>query len=141
MVTSSFANNVSSLGITLVRIFTGWFILLYGLELFQIQALLEFLKESNIPFPYLTGYAAKIIEFIGGICLIFGLFTKWVTPLLIAVMCGVLYTVNNGNIFEGESPFLFMLLFTLFLINGAGKWSLDHLLITSRKEKKGNVNI
>lgn len=141
MATSSFSKNVSLLSITLVRIFTGWLILRYGLELFHIELLLEFLQKTNIPYPDLTGYAAKIIEFIGGICLIIGLFTRWVTFPLIVVMCGVIYTVNNGSIFEGESPFLFLLLFTVFLIKGAGEWSVDNLLKTRLNTKKSKVDI
>jgi len=139
MTTVNFSKNVSLLGITLVRIFTGYLIFRYGLELFQIEALLEFLEKTNVPFPYLAGYAAKTIELIGGICLILGLFTRWATPPLIIIMCGVIYTANNGNIFEGEAPFLFLLLFTLFLVNGAGKWSVDHLIKTRLTQNKNKV--
>jgi uncharacterized membrane protein YphA (DoxX/SURF4 family) len=127
--------NVSLFSMTLVRIFTGYLILRYGLELFHIQLLLEFLQKTNVLFPNFTGYAAKTIELVGGFCLIIGLFTRWVTPLLIAVMCGVIYTTTNESIFDGEFPFLFLLLFVVFFINGAGKWSVDNLLKTRRDAK------
>ena len=139
VITVSFTENLAVIGTTLVRILTGYLIFRYGLELFQIDALLEFLENANIPFPNLAGYAAKTIELVGGVCLILGLFTRWVTPPLIIVMCGVIYTAFNGNIFEGEAPFLFSLLFTLFFVNGAGKWSLDHLIETRLKPKKTMV--
>lgn len=138
MTTLSFSKNLPPIGMTIIRIFTGWLIIRYGLELFQIDGLLNFLKEANIPFPVFSGYAAKLIELIGGICLIMGLFTRWVTPPLMVVMYGVIYTTANGNVFNGEFPFLFMLLFAVFLINGAGKWSVDHWLENrfKRKEKQ-----
>ncbi len=115
-------------GMTLIRIFTGYLIYRYGRELFNIEGLLDFLKKENIPFPVFTGYAAKIIELVGGIFLILGLFTRIVCILLMIVMYGVIYTTANGNFLEGEFPFLFLLLFGVFLINGAGKWSLDHVI-------------
>jgi putative oxidoreductase len=122
------AKNLPVLGMTIIRVFTGYYIYRYGLELFNIDGLLDFLKKENIPFPVFTGYAAKIIEFVGGICIIIGLFTRWVTPPLMVVMYGVIYTTAHGSIFEGEFPFLFMLLFGVFFIYGAGKWSVDYWL-------------
>jgi Predicted membrane protein len=123
---------------TIVRVFTGWLIFRYGLELFHINELLDFLKKENFPFPVFSGYAAKIIELVGGACLILGIFTRWATPPLMAVMYGVIYVTANGSIFDGEFPFLFLLLFAVFFINGAGKWSLDNWL-SNRKIKSGGV--
>lgn len=130
-----FLKIISPLGMTIVRVFTGWFILRYGLELFHIDALIDFLRKEGIPFPVFSAYAAKLIEFIGGICLMVGLFVRWVTPALMVVMYGVIYTTANGSIFEGEFPFLFLLLFAVFLINGAGEWSLDGLLKRARNQR------
>lgn len=121
-------DNFYSAGTTLVRIFAGLFILRYGRELFYIQDLLNFLKDEKIPFPVFAGYAAKIIELLGGAMLMAGLFTRWVTPPLIVVMIGVIYTTANGSIFQGQVCFLFILIFAVFFFNGAGKWSLDYLI-------------
>lgn len=136
MITSSFLKQLPHFGTTLIRILTGWFIIRYGMELFSIDGLLDFLKKENIPFPVFTGYAAKIIELVGGICLILGLFTRWVTPPLIIVMYGVIYTTAHGNIFQGEGAALFMFLFALFLIHGPGKWSVDYWLEHRSKSKE-----
>lgn len=127
------------MGMTIIRIFTGWLILRYGRELFHIHDLLHFLQEGNVPFPAFTGYAAKIIELVGGACLIIGLFTRWVTPPLMVVMCGVIYTTANGNIFDGELPFLFLLLFAVFFIQGAGEWSADHWLQRKFSKSKNHT--
>lgn len=129
------SKQTSTIGITVIRFFTGWFIFRYSLELFHIEGLLDFLRKEQFPLPVFMGYSAKIIEFIGGICLVLGLFTRWVTPALIIVMAGVIYVTAHGSILEGEFPFLFALLFGVFFFNGAGEWSLDHLL-EKRREKK-----
>jgi putative oxidoreductase len=126
--------NISPIGMAVIRIFTGWFIIRYGRELFNIEGLLDFLKKENFPFPVFSGYAAKIIELAGGIFLMAGLFTRWVTPLLMVVMAGVIYTTAHGSIFEGEVAFLFLLLFAVFFFNGAGKWSLDFLFFERKKK-------
>lgn len=127
-------------GIAIVRVFTGWFIFRYSWELFNISGLLDFLTKENFPFPVFSGYAAKIIELVGGICLMLGLFTKWVTPFLMITMAGVIYVMNKGNIFEGEFPFLFLLLFAVFFLLGPGKWSLDYLLETRLQNRRDKLS-
>lgn len=115
-------------GIAIVRIITGWLIFRHSWELFHINGLLDFLTDIKFPFPVFSGYAAKLIEFAGGICLMLGLFTRWVSALLMITMAGVIYTMHNGRIYEGEHPLLFLLLFAIFLLAGPGKWSVDHWL-------------
>lgn len=139
MTTLPLSRHLPLIGMTIIRILTGWFIFRYGRELFQIDGLLDFLKTKNLPFPIFLGYAAKIIELVGGIFLMIGLFTRWVTPLLIVVLCGVIYTTTQGSIFDAELPILFILLFTVFLINGAGQWSIDHLIENRRKLKRNQI--
>jgi len=138
MIAISKVETLRTFSMTLIRIFAGYLIFRYGRELFNIEGLLDFLKKENIPFPVFTGYAAKIIELVGGIFLILGLFTRIVSILLMIVMYGVIYTTANGNFLEGEFAFLLLLMFGVFLINGAGKWSLDHL-IAKRFARKVNV--
>lgn len=123
---------VEEIGFAIVRVFAGFFIFRYGRELFYIDDLLKFLSDVKFPFPVFSGYAAKIIELVGGIALMLGLGVRWVTIPLICVMCGVIYLTAGGSIFEGELCFLFILLFAAFFFKGGGKWSLDHL-IRSRK--------
>lgn len=117
---------VEEIGFALLRVLAGFFIVRYGRELFHIDELLKFLSDEKFPFPVFSGYAAKIIEFFGGIALMLGLGVRWVTPLLMAVMAGVIYLTAHGDIFEGELAFLYILLFALFFFKGGGKWSLDH---------------
>ena len=121
-------------GIFLIRIVTAFFIYRHSRELFNIHDLISFLTDTKFPFPVFSGYAAKIIEFGGAILLALGLFTRFVTPLLIIVMGGVIYTINGGSIFDGEHPFLFALLFAVFFFIGPGKWSLDYLFFDKNRE-------
>lgn len=115
-------------GSSVIRIITGCLIFRYGLELFQIGELIKFLEEAKVPFPAFSGYAAKLIELVGGAFLVLGFLTRIITPLLIAVMIGVIVITAHGSIFEGELAFLYILLFALFFFQGAGKWSIDYWL-------------
>ena len=128
-------------GIAIVRVFTGWFIYRYSQELFNIDGLLDFLAKENWPFPVFSGYAAKIIELVGGIFLMLGFLTKWVTPLLMITMAGVIITTAGGNIYQGEGAFLFFLLFAMFFLAGPGKWSVDHWLATRRERRLGKTDL
>jgi len=129
-------------GILIVRLFAGWFIVRHSLELFnpdQMKQLLDFLVSVKFPFPIFSGYSAKIIELAGGVLLMAGFLTRWVTPLLIIVMAGVIYTMNGGSIFDGEDPFLFLLLFAIFFFQGPGRWSLDYWLFDKAKRAEAHT--
>lgn len=126
------------IGIMLVRVMAGIYIFRYGRELFNIDDLLDFLTKSGWPFPVFSGYAAKIIELAGGVLLALGMFTRLASALLMIVMLGVLFTMNHGDIFDGEHPALFFLIFALFCFAGPGKYSLDYLLFDRRVVATGS---
>jgi putative oxidoreductase len=120
-------------GIIIVRVTVAYLMFRHSLELFSgMGGLIEFLTDVKFPFPVFVGYAAKIIEFAGSILLALGLFTRIVAPLLVITMLGVIYTMHRGDFFDGEHPFLFLLIFLLFFLNGPGKWSLDYLFFDRR---------
>ena len=98
-----------------------------------MQDLLNVLTETHFPFANTMGYVAKITEILGGILLAAGLFTKIVTIPLMFSMAVVTYLMGNGNIFVSETSFLFLLLFLVFFLGGAGKWSLDYLFFDKKK--------
>lgn len=130
------SNGTWNNGVFIIRIAVAFYIFRHSLELFDMHILIKFLTEINFPFPVFSGYVAKIIEFAGSILLAVGLFTKFITPLLITIMVGVIYTMSQGDIFNGELPFLFALHFALFFFIGPGKWSLDYLLFDKGNNKK-----
>ena len=127
---------VWNIGILIVRVMVGIYIYRHSRELFNIKDLLDFLMDIKWPFPVFSGYAAKIIEMVGGILLALGLFTRIASVLLMIVMAGVIYTMNGGNIWNGEHAALFFLVFALFCFAGPGKYSLDYLLFDRKAEKE-----
>jgi putative oxidoreductase len=122
------------IGIMVVRIMVGIYIFRYGRELFHIDELLKFLTGFGWPLPVFSGYAAKVIELVGGVMLGLGLLTRIVSVLLMIVMMGVILTMGGGDIFNAEGAALFFLLFANFCFAGPGKFSLDYLLFDRRRE-------
>lgn len=96
--------------------------------------LVSFLAEKNIPSVLI--YAAKVIELAGSFLIAVGLFTSFITPPLMITMAGVIYSMNDGDIFKGELPFLYILIFLALFFVGSGKLSLDYILFDKKRNTK-----
>lgn len=90
--------------------------------------------------PWIVGFLVIVIEFIGGICLLFGFLTRLWSVALIALVIGIVAKVHWQNGFfmnwegnqkgEGFEFFLLVLAMALILVfTGAGKLSIDRLLL------------
>ncbi len=113
---------------SIVRILVGLLFLQHG-----AQKLFGVLGGSSVELISLMGLAG-VIEFFGGLAIALGFFTR-----LAALISGLemvvayfmfhasksLIPINNG----GELAALFLLTFVLFLVYGAGKWSLEKNLL------------
>ena len=113
---------------SIVRILVGLLFLQHG-----AQKLFGVLGGSSVELISLMGLAG-VIEFFGGLAIALGFFTR-----LAAIISGLemvvayfmfhasksLIPINNG----GELAALFLLTFVLFLVYGAGKWSLEKNLL------------
>jgi putative oxidoreductase len=124
-------------GLLIVRVFTTIMLYQHGKELFdskQMADLVSFLSEKKI--PSILTYAAKVIELAGSLLIAVGLFTRFITPPLMITMAGVIYTMNDGDIFNGELPFLYILIFLTLFFVGSGKLSLDYFLFDRKRTKK-----
>lgn len=126
-------------GVLIVRVMTGFIILKYGLELFDNDKIIgytQWLTDTNFPMPKIMTYVGKTTELIGGLLLILGLFARIVSIPLIINMIVVTFYLGEGKILTADQhPFLFILLFLIFLSVGGGKWSLDYLIFNRAKQK------
>jgi putative oxidoreductase len=117
------------LGIGAVFAWHGWLKLDGGVDTYA-----EFLASLSIPAPEVMAWLQVAAEGIGGLLLIAGLFTRFVTIPLIVVMIGAIWLVKAdvGFIvadvtgFELEVSLLSGLLGLLFV--GHGRISLDGIL-------------
>ena len=75
-------------------------------------------------------WAQGVIEFVGGLLLTVGLFTRLVALVLAGVMAVAYFMAHaTKNLFPllngGEAEILYCLVFMLFFVAGPGPWSID----------------
>lgn len=121
------------------RMFVGFALLYHGLAKATGDplAFVGFVRAQHIPFPEVLAPMAIFAEIIGGILLATGLFTKIASYLIFVTMYVAAFIVNASNGFAGmELPLLYMVSSLVFMTKGAGRHSLDYLLISELSKCK-----
>ncbi len=122
-------------GITVLRVVVGIVFLAHGgqkLFVWGVANVAEFFAQVGIPAPMLTAGVVAIVEFLGGIALLLGLFTRWAAIPLAITMVGAIITVHAKGGFFVPNGIEFVL--TLLAANvalallGSGAASVDGLL-------------
>ncbi|MDV3307650.1 MAG: DoxX family protein [Cyclobacteriaceae bacterium] len=125
----------SNRAIGAVRIIFGLLVVYHGHEVFRPDIMATYFdwdifKTSSGKFLV---YAGKASEFIAGVLLTLGLFTRIGALLGIGTFCYITFMVGNGRFwYEDQHPFMFALFGLLFLLTGPGAWSMDRILFRSR---------
>lgn len=94
----------------------------------------EQFAQAGVPQPRLSAYLAGSIELVGGAMLIIGLLTTIVAGLLALMVLAGAYFVHLGNGFfaaDGgiEYPLVLAVVLGLIIVFGAGRVSLDKVLV------------
>lgn len=98
-----------------------------------IPAISGFLASLGLPLPTLMAYLLSYGEFVGGILLIIGLLTYWVTLIDMVIGAVAFATVHMTHGFSvGQGGYEFIMLifaaaFALF-VSGPGRYAVDHHL-------------
>jgi uncharacterized membrane protein YphA (DoxX/SURF4 family) len=97
--------------------------------------------ELHFPMPLVMAFLAKGSELAGGIFLLFGLFTRISASVVAFTMFIATVTANLGKdfIIDGGFTISYFFFALIFLVQGAGKFSLDYLLFT--RKVSGNKNL
>lgn len=128
-----------AMGIALVRFVVGLVFLVHGsqkLFIYGLGGVTGAFAHMGIPAPAVSAVIVTLVEFLGGIALILGLFTRWAAVLLAIEMLGAIVFVHGRNGFFLPSGFEYAL--TLLVTNvglalaGAGAWAVDNLLARGR---------
>ena len=123
-------------GIALVRIIVGYMFFKHGLQIFDEDAMKGYVDWSaDLGFKpgSFWAYAGKLIELVGGLFLMLGLFTRIVSIPMTISMAIITFMFHKGQPFDGdEHPFMMMLFAFLFFLAGPGRWSLDQLFFKKR---------
>jgi putative oxidoreductase len=121
---------------TLVAVVTGVIFVSFGIGKFVEHAseAVDF-ERYEVPLPSLAVYVAGVVETLGGVLLIIGLFTRLAAAALALQMVAVVATagrVEGGFLNLGVAPMLFVAM--VFLVwSGPGALSVDRRLNSSRR--------
>lgn len=123
-------------GISIARVITGLLLIFHGFQIFKpndMEGYSDWLSSIGIPFSIFAAYAGKLIELIGGLFLVLGLFTRISSAIIMAAFLFITIILGEAKILsDAQYPFLFALLAFIFFCIGPGKWSLDQLLNRDR---------
>lgn len=126
---SSFTNEIS---LTALRVITGLLMAyLHGMgKVPPSEKFLAGVTGLGFPMPAFFAWAAGISEFLGGLFLAVGLFTR-LSALLVA--CTMLVAAFGRHLADPldvkELSLLYLVVALVFITRGAGRLSLDHLFM------------
>lgn len=121
--------------VSILRIFIGLAMALgHGLDkLPPSEMLINAVKSMGFPAPLFFSWCATLAEFGGGLLLAFGLLTRPAAFLILFTMGIAAFGFHGADPYsnrEGSLMFFFISMF--FLVNGAGRWSLDQLFFKNK---------
>ena len=122
------------------RIVVGWVFLWSGWgKLNALPQITENFRSWNIPYPEILTPFVSGVEFVGGILLLVGLFTRIAAAPLVVVMVVAIISAKFGDIDSletllGFEEMSYLALFLWLAIAGPGPVSLDYLLTRGRRE-------
>jgi putative oxidoreductase len=123
---------LNSIGTAIIRIITGLFMVYHGFEIFDAKLMNDYAQWDmfkDLPMGLVLVYLGKGAEFVAGILLTLGLFTKLASIIIAVTMLSITFFVGHGKFwYEDQHPFLFVLLALVFFFNGARTLSLDSKL-------------
>ena len=96
-------------------------------------------EEMGVPMPSVSAQVATWSELAGGVLIILGLLARFVGPLIAFVMAGAVYFAGHTGVFASDGGWELEAVIAaaalLLAAAGAGKISLDHLIMGGRKRR------
>ena len=132
-----FLDSWSPRALSILRIITGFLFLWHGSQ--KLFGFPPSAQGGGGPLPPLMVFGG-ILEFFGGLLILFGLFTRW-TAFILCGMMAVAYWMAHGTNGKGFLPLMnggelavvYCFVFLYLFFAGGGVWSLDNLLFNRNR--------
>lgn len=125
---------------TLMRVVLGILLLAHGISKFQMGLGNVAAWFASAGTPGFLAYIAGWLELIGGILLILGLFTRYVSVLFTVMLLGAIVMMKlplgllgNGQMAGYELDLAYLMLTVYFIFAGPGSLSIDKVLFGKGK--------
>ena len=119
----------------LIRLIAGGALAYHGYQILfgNIDGAARFFESAGFGNGLFWAWVVGILEFVCGICLALGLFTRLAAgPIIVFLIVAIVsYHWENGFNWEGrgiEYPLFWAIVVFHFLIHGGGRWSLDAMI-------------
>ena len=125
-------------GVGIVRIIVGAMLIYHGQEVFNTEIMNGYLQWDTFKSPgsKFMVYAGKSSEFISGLLLFLGLFTRVGALIAMGTLAYVTFIVGQGKFwYEDQHPFMFVLFGLTFIFTGPGAWSVDALIFNNKSNQ------
>ncbi|MEK5443380.1 MULTISPECIES: DoxX family protein [unclassified Fredinandcohnia] len=139
--------NKFELGQLIIRVVLGITFFIHGLDKFQggVENTAGWFESIGI--PGVVAYGVAIIEFVGGLMLVLGLFSRIVSILFAVVMVGAIVKVKlaigflgNGQMAGYELDLAFLAMAMMLAITGSKALALDQFIGKGKENKTTSVN-
>lgn len=121
----------ANLGILILRVFIGLAMTTHGFgKMFGgLAGFTENVANMGIPAPQLMAFLAAFAESFGALMLAAGLLTRPAAFMLVCTMAvAALGAHGDGGFGAQEKAWLYLVPSLMFMLKGAGKWSVDFLI-------------
>ena len=123
-------------GVAIVRVIVGAMLIYHGQEVFNPEIMNGYLQWDTFKSPSskFMVYLGKSSEFIAGLSLFLGFFTRLGALLAMGTLSYVTFFVGHGRFwYEDQHPFMFVLFGLIFIFTGPGAWSIDSLIFKGKR--------
>jgi putative oxidoreductase len=119
----------------LIRVVAGGSLAIHGFPILfgNTDAAADFLEDVGFENALFWAYVVGVVEFVCGVCLVLGLFTRLVAVPIIVFLVVAIVTFHwqFGFAWENrgiEYPLFWTIVVFHFLVHGGGAWSLDRMI-------------
>ena len=130
-------NSRPACGLAILRVVLGVIFLVHGWQKlfgFGFHGVASFFASAGVPLPAITSVIVTLVEFLGGLALLLGLFTRWAATLISIDMLAAILLVHLKNGFFNqkmgfEFPLSLLAAGICLALTGGGAVSLDGMLL------------